>query len=67
MSESAEPEKKTFWEEWRGFIIFIVIMFAFRIGVAAVQRIMNPKPLEQVGVGLGVSVGVTVGVLVGVK
>jgi signal peptidase I len=50
MSETAAPEKKTFWQEWSGFIIFIVIMFAFRIGVADWNHVpsgsMRPTLIE---------------------
>ena len=36
-----------------GTLIFIA---AISIGITAVQRFMNPRPLEQVGLGIGVSV-----------
>lgn len=38
----------------------LILAAALSIGVAAVQRLMNPKPLEQVGVGLGVSVAASI-------
>jgi cation diffusion facilitator family transporter len=34
----------------------LILVAALSIGVAAVQRLMSPKPLESVGVGLAVSV-----------
>ncbi len=34
----------------------LILVAAVSIGAAAVQRLMTPKPLEQVGLGLGVSV-----------
>jgi cation diffusion facilitator family transporter len=34
----------------------LILVAAISIGVAAIQRFMTPKPLEQVGLGLGVSV-----------
>lgn len=34
----------------------LILVAAASIGVAAVERLVNPKPLEQVGVGLAVSV-----------
>jgi cation diffusion facilitator family transporter len=34
----------------------LILVAAVSIGVAAVQRLITPKPLEQVGLGLGVSV-----------
>lgn len=34
----------------------LILMAAISIGITAFQRFMNPKPLEQVGLGLGVSV-----------
>lgn len=36
-----------------GTLIFVA---AVSIGIAAVQRLMTPKPLEQVGIGIGVSI-----------
>jgi cation diffusion facilitator family transporter len=34
----------------------LIFLAAISIGIAAVQRLMSPKPLEQIGVGLAVSV-----------
>ena len=34
----------------------LILVAAVSIGIAAVQRLINPKPLEQIGIGLGVSV-----------
>lgn len=34
----------------------LILIAAICIGIAAVQRFMNPKPLEQVGLGIAVSV-----------
>jgi cation diffusion facilitator family transporter len=34
----------------------LILVAAASIAVAAVQRLINPKPLEQVGVGIGVSI-----------
>ena len=34
----------------------LILIAAISIGIAAVQRFMNPKPLEQVGLGIAVSV-----------
>jgi cation diffusion facilitator family transporter len=34
----------------------LILVAAVSIGVAAVQRLITPKPLEQIGLGLGVSV-----------
>ncbi len=34
----------------------LILVAAISIGVAAIQRFLTPKPLEQVGLGLGVSV-----------
>jgi cation diffusion facilitator family transporter len=34
----------------------LILIAAVSIGVAAVERLVNPKPLEQVGLGLGVAV-----------
>jgi cation diffusion facilitator family transporter len=34
----------------------LILIAALSIGVAAIQRLLAPKPLEQVGLGLGVSV-----------
>jgi len=34
----------------------LIFLAAISIGVAAVDRLLNPKPLEQIGVGLAVSV-----------
>jgi cation diffusion facilitator family transporter len=36
-----------------GMVIFVA---AISIGIAAVQRLIAPKPLEQVGIGIGVSI-----------
>ncbi|MFN2144975.1 MAG: cation diffusion facilitator family transporter [Anaerolineales bacterium] len=38
----------------------LILIAAVSIGVAATQRLLSPKPLEQVGLGLGVSVGASV-------
>lgn len=42
-----------FSSAFEGFLIFLA---AVSIAVSAVSRLMNPKPLEAVGIGLGVSV-----------
>ena len=34
----------------------LILVAAVSIGIAAVQRLITPKPLEQIGIGLGVSV-----------
>ena len=34
----------------------LILIAAISIGITAVQRFMNPRPLEQVGLGIGVSV-----------
>ena len=34
----------------------LILIAAVSIGVAAIQRIITPKPLEQIGLGLGVSI-----------
>jgi len=34
----------------------LILMAAVSIGIAAVQRLMTPKPLEQIGFGIGVSI-----------
>ena len=34
----------------------LILIAAISIGIAAVDRLLNPRPLEQVGLGLGVSV-----------
>ena len=39
-----------------GFEGTLILIAAVGIGVAAIQRLLAPKPLEQVGLGLGVSV-----------
>ena len=38
----------------------LILVAAISIGVVAIQRLMTPKPLEQVGLGLGVSVAASV-------
>ena len=49
-ASSYSPEPKTFWEEWRGFIVFIVLMFAFRIAIADWNHVpsgsMRPTLIE---------------------
>lgn len=35
---------------------FLILLAAFSIGYAAIGRLLNPQPLEQVGIGLAVSV-----------
>ena len=35
---------------------FLILIAAFSIGFAAIERLLNPQPLEAVGVGLAVSV-----------
>ncbi len=49
MSQSSAVQK-TFWQEWSGFIIFIVVMFAFRIAVADWNHVpsgsMRPTLIE---------------------
>ncbi|MBM4778967.1 MAG: cation transporter [Archangiaceae bacterium] len=42
-----------FSSAFEGFLIFLA---AVSIAVSAVSRLMNPKPLESIGIGLGVSV-----------
>lgn len=42
-----------FSSAFEGFLIFLA---AVSIAVSAVHRLMNPKPLEAIGIGLGVSV-----------
>ncbi len=39
-----------------GFEGFLILIAAIGIGVAAIERLLHPQPLEQVGVGLAVSV-----------
>ena len=39
-----------------GFEGTLILIAAVGIGVAAIQRLLVPKPLEQIGLGLGVSV-----------
>lgn len=34
----------------------LILVAAVSIGIAAVQRLITPKPLEQIGIGLGVSI-----------
>jgi cation diffusion facilitator family transporter len=34
----------------------LILIAAVSIGVAAIERLVNPKPLEQIGLGLGVAV-----------
>src|SRR5512139_3884157 len=34
----------------------LILLAAVSIGIAAVQRLISPKPLEQIGLGLGVSI-----------
>ena len=34
----------------------LILVAAASIGIAAIQRLITPKPLEQVGIGLGVSI-----------
>lgn len=34
----------------------LILIAAVSIGITAVQRLLDPRPLEQVGIGLGVSV-----------
>jgi len=34
----------------------LILVAAISIGITAVQRLMTPKPLEQVGLGIGVSI-----------
>lgn len=40
-----------------GFEGLLILLAALGIGVAAVERLLHPQPLEQVGIGLAVSVG----------
>jgi len=40
-----------------GFEGLLILLAALAIGVTAVERLLHPQPLEQVGVGLAVSVG----------
>lgn len=42
-----------FSSAFEGFLIFLA---AVSIAVSAIHRLMNPKPLEAIGIGLGVSV-----------
>ena len=37
----------------------LILIAAVSIGVAAIQRLITPKPLEQIGLGLGVSIAAT--------
>ncbi|MBL8937635.1 MAG: cation transporter [Archangium sp.] len=46
-----------FSSAFEGFLIFLA---AVSIGISAVSRLMNPKPLESIGVGLGVSVAASI-------
>jgi signal peptidase I len=50
MSKSEAAEPKTFWQEWSGFIIFIIAMFAFRIAIADWNHVpsgsMRPTLIE---------------------
>ena len=39
-----------------GFEGFLILVAAIAIGVAAIERLLHPQPLEQVGIGLVVSV-----------
>ncbi len=39
-----------------GFEGFLILAAAVGIGVAAIERLLHPQPLEQVGIGLAVSV-----------
>lgn len=39
---------------------FLILVAAVSIGVSAIERLLHPKPLEAVGVGLGVSVAASV-------
>jgi cation diffusion facilitator family transporter len=34
----------------------LILVAAISIGIAAVQRLMTPKPLEQIGFGIGISI-----------
>lgn len=46
--------KAEYFSSWaEGMLIFVA---AISIGIAAVQRLITPKPLEQVGIGIGVSI-----------
>ena len=38
----------------------LILVAAASIGVAAIERLIHPKPLQQIGVGLGVSVAASV-------
>lgn len=38
----------------------LILVAAVSIGIAAVQRLITPKPLEQIGIGLGVSIAASV-------
>lgn len=40
-----------------GFEGLLILLAALAIGAAAVERLLNPRPLEQIGIGLAVSVG----------
>lgn len=50
MSKSEAAEPKTFWQEWSGFIFFIIAMFAFRIAIADWNHVpsgsMRPTLIE---------------------
>lgn len=50
MTMTEIAEKKTFWEEWRSFFIFIAVMFAFRIAIADWNHVpsgsMRPTLIE---------------------
>ena len=40
-----------------GFEGLLILLAAVGIGVAAIERLLHPQPLEQVGIGLAVSAG----------
>ncbi len=50
MSTTEAIEEKTFWQEWRGFFVFIALMFAFRIAIADWNHVpsgsMRPTLIE---------------------
>ena len=38
----------------------LIVVAALSIGIAAVERLLSPRPLEQIGLGLAVSVGASI-------
>ena len=50
LSSAAEKEEKTFLQEWSGFIVFVVVMVAFRVAIADWNHVpsgsMRPTLIE---------------------